>query len=162
MKNECTTTPVVKLVPGPYVPSKEVEEIAKKLLNPLTLQAKIAYLMSERESSWLGRCQLLPAPVKLLTGYDYIIYVNANAWDNLSPTQKEALVFHELEHIGYKPSAKDETIGKWTTRGHDLEEFNSVAKKYGKWLDDVEAFDNSLKAFKQRKESQSMSKLKVV
>lgn len=138
------------LKPLPYEISEEVKTIAEKVLNKLTIHAKIAYVASYKKSLWLGKCQLVPAIFKLLTGYDYIIYVNVEGYEDLSYKQKEALLFHELEHIGWKQNKKDPEIGKWTTRRHDMEEFNSVVQKYGRWLGDVEEFSTSLKEFDEK------------
>jgi predicted metallopeptidase len=135
------------LKPLPYEISEEVKSIAEKILNGLTTHAKIAYVASYKQSKWIGKCQLVPAVFKLLTGYDYIIYVNMEYYEGLSYKQKEALLFHELEHIGWKQNIKDPEIGKWTTRRHDIEEFNSVVQKYGRWLGDVEEFSTTLKEF---------------
>jgi len=90
------------LKPLPYEISEEVKSIAEKILNGLTTHAKIAYVASYKQSKWIGKCQLVPAVFKLLTGYDYIIYVNMEYYEGLSYKQKEALLFHELEHIGWK------------------------------------------------------------
>jgi hypothetical protein len=141
------STPPGKLLPLPYEISKDVRKVAEKVLNNLTVHANIEYIVSYKNSKWLGKCQLVPAIFKLLTGLDYIIYVNADGWNGLNYKQKEALIFHELEHIGWKPNAKDPEFGKWATRRHDMEEFNSVVQRYGRWLEDVTMFDNSLKSF---------------
>tara|TARA_R110002167_G_C12424547_1_gene629201 strand:+ start:90 stop:707 length:618 start_codon:yes stop_codon:yes gene_type:complete len=141
------STPPGKLLPLPYEVSKDVKEVAEKVLNNLTVHANIEYVVSSKKSKWLGKCQLIPAIFKMLTGLDYIIYVNADGWDSLNYKQKEALIFHELEHIGWKQNVKDPEFGKWSTRRHDMEEFNSVVQRYGRWLGDVTMFDNSLKSF---------------
>ena len=143
------STPPGKLLPLPYEVSKDVKEVAEKVLNNLTVHANIEYVVSSKKSKWLGKCQLIPAIFKMLTGLDYIIYVNADGWDSLNYKQKEALIFHELEHIGWKQNVKDPEFGKWSTRRHDMEEFNSVVQRYGRWLGDVTMFDNSLKSFDQ-------------
>lgn len=145
--NKIESTPPGELLPLPYEISEEVENIAKKVLNSLTIHAKIAYVASKKNSRWLGKCQLVPAVFKLLTGLDYIIYINAEEWGDLSTRQREALVFHELEHIGWKENAKDPEFGKWATRRHDIEEFSSVVNKYGRWWPDVAMFNESLKDF---------------
>tara|TARA_R110000803_G_scaffold22161_1_gene55253 strand:+ start:1002 stop:1613 length:612 start_codon:yes stop_codon:yes gene_type:complete len=141
------STPPGKLLPLTYEISEDVKKVAKKVLNDLTVHANIEYVVSYKESKWLGKCQLVPAIFKMLTGLDYIIYVKADGWDALSYKQKEALIFHELEHIGWKTNVKDPEFGKWSTRRHDMEEFNSVVQRYGRWLEDVTMFDNSLKSF---------------
>jgi len=141
------STPPGKLLPLPYEISKDVKKVAEKVLNNLTVHANIEYVTSYKKSKWLGKCQLTPAIFKMLTGLDYIIYVNADGWDALNYKQKEALIFHELEHIGWKQNVKDPEFGKWSTRRHDMEEFNSVVQRYGRWLEDVTMFDNSLKSF---------------
>lgn len=154
MSKEIKSLPPGILKPLPYEVSDEVQKIAEKVLNGLTIHANIMYVKSYKSSKWLGKCQLVPAVFKLLTGYDYIIYVNANTFAGLSAKQKEALIFHELEHIAWKPNKKDPEYGKWATRPHDCEEFGSVIQKYGRWLCDVEYISKSLDQFDSKFEEQ--------
>ena len=146
MEDIKNTTPG-KLKELPYEISEEVKAIAEKILNETTIHAKIAYVASHKQAKWLGKCQVVPAIFKLLTDYDYIIYVNVEGYEELSYKQKEALIFHELEHIAWKQNIKDPEVGKWVIRRHDMEEFNSVVQKYGRWLGDVDEFSESLNEF---------------
>jgi len=124
----------LKLKQNPYLTAPEVEEVAKSLLNDLTKQAKICYLFANKKTSYLGRLAKTPFETKLITGYDYFLIINMDYWfDESNDKQKEALVFHELEHIAWKPSKKDPEIGSWATKKHDVDEFKSVIYKYGRW-----------------------------
>tara|TARA_B110000444_G_scaffold257000_1_gene294563 strand:+ start:570 stop:1178 length:609 start_codon:yes stop_codon:yes gene_type:complete len=143
----CKLTPPGLLKPLPYEISEEVEAIAKKVLNDLTIHANIAYIESDKKAKWLGKCEVVPAIYKLLTNYDYIIYVNVDEYRGLNPKQKEALIFHELEHIAWKPNIKDPEFGKWSSRRHDVGEFNSVIQRYGRWYGDVDNVSKSLDQF---------------
>lgn len=147
---DCKSTPPGLLKPLPYEISEEVEAIAKKVLNGLTIHANIAYIESDKKAKWLGKCEVVPAIYKLLTNYDYIIYVNVDEYRGLNPKQKEALIFHELEHIAWKPNIKDPEFGKWSSRRHDVGEFNSVIQRYGRWYGDVDEVSKSLDQFDKR------------
>ena len=67
------STPPGKLLPLPYEVSKDVKEVAEKVLNNLTVHANIEYVVSSKKSKWLGKCQLIPAIFKMLTGHRQFI-----------------------------------------------------------------------------------------
>lgn len=83
---------------------------------------------------------------------DYVMVLDAAWWAEASDVQREALVFHELEHMVQATNRHDEPLftgdGKpmFALRPHDIEEFNSVVERYGAWLPDVSAFATALRA----------------
>lgn len=63
----------------------------------------------------------------------------ADAWEDLTPNQRIALVDHELCHFGiYFDEDKDEP--EMIIVPHDIEEFNDIARRHGLWKADVESF----------------------
>lgn len=77
---------------------------------------------------------------------DYVMILDTQFWRQATPHQREALVFHELMHATIAEDRHGEkrftAEGKpvWGIRGHDIEEFNLVARRYGRWLGDIEGF----------------------
>lgn len=77
---------------------------------------------------------------------DFIMILDAGWWEQAPPAAREVLVFHELCHCAIKldrdgeQKFTDEGNPVWDLRGHDLEEFNEVVRRYGAWAPDVVAF----------------------
>lgn len=81
---------------------------------------------------------------------DFILTLDAGFWQDASPHQREALVFHELMHAEHaqdkdgEPRFDDDGRPVWGIRTHDLEEFNVVVERFGAWKGDIQAFATSL------------------
>lgn len=77
---------------------------------------------------------------------DYLIVIESDFWSTSALRAREALLFHEMHHIG--PSHNEfgemrltrEGTPIWRVVPHDLEEFNAVVKRYGAWSGDIGAF----------------------
>jgi hypothetical protein len=67
-------------------------------------------------------------------------------WTQADGRAREALVYHELLHAAHavdrdgEPKFTEEGKPIWDIRGHDIEEFNDVVRRYGAWAPDVVAF----------------------
>ena len=48
--------------------------------------------------------------------------------------RRKALIDHELCHIIANPNT-----GSWTTKAHDINEFNEIIERYGLWSNDLMA-----------------------
>jgi hypothetical protein len=68
----------------------------------------------------------------------FMMEIAMDTWQNLTDRQREALVAHELCHLG----ADDE--GNIMTLPHDIEEFSWIAQTYGPWKDDLRIFGEAL------------------
>lgn len=77
---------------------------------------------------------------------DFIMMLDFEFWTQADARAREALVFHELLHAAHaidkdgEPKFTEEGMPIWEIRGHDIEEFNEVVRRYGAWLPDVTAF----------------------
>jgi hypothetical protein len=69
-------------------------------------------------------------------GADYILTLSLNDWNALRDRQRRALLDHELCHC---VGEEDEETGemKWKLRGHDIEEFTDVIRRWGAWPEDI-------------------------
>lgn len=102
----------------------------------------IAYLWDNRpfnsateelKHNTVARTMKAPAVWEALTGYQLVIVVRKQLYASFTPTQRSAVIFHELLHI-------DATPGRLRLRPHDLEEFALVVRYYGSYLPDRKYF----------------------
>ena len=95
---------------------------------------------------WLGSLRRPGAGERELHAHDFVLSLNADAWEGFSDEQREALVDHELCHgmpvtDGNGVQERDDGGSlKWRTRRHDLEEFTEVVRRRGLWLAELETF----------------------
>lgn len=81
---------------------------------------------------------------------DFIMVLDREFWRNADARTREALVFHELLHAAHaldkegEPRFTDEGLPIWEIRGHDIEEFDDVVKRYGSWMPDLLRFKRAL------------------
>lgn len=106
--------------------------------------AKVCYLFRSKAGKNGSKVTLATASkvsgrLKALVGYDFIVEVAYDEWQNLNDMQRHALIDHELCHCG---GEEDEQTGdmKWFLAPHDLEEFTDIVKRYGLWKSDIQAF----------------------
>lgn len=98
----------------------------------------------------LGKCVKASDMHRQLHDSDFAILLNKDAWDELSPSQREALIDHELSHADLsldeegEPKRDESGAVVWRTRKHDLEEFRAVVERRGLYLADLEAFADSI------------------
>lgn len=78
---------------------------------------------------------------------DFLIMLDKEFWDEADELTREALVFHELLHceqatdqFGAPKFNKETGQPIWRIRGHDIEEFNAVVRRYGAWSPDIASF----------------------
>lgn len=135
-----------------YVASDEIAKIAGTLIRRHEIVAlstedlRIAYMERLGERSGEGeeaiaKCQKASPLWRDLAGYDVVIWAWAEVWEQLESRQREALVLHELLHIGRNRT------GGVKLRKHDLEEFAMVVLHYGPWDGPVELFGKALRRY---------------
>ena len=78
---------------------------------------------------------------------DYLIILDDEWWIDASERDREALVFHELNHLqpafdkdGNQRFSRETGLPVVALVGHDVEEFAAVVRRYGAWSDDVRGF----------------------
>lgn len=88
-----------------------------------------------------------------LAAFDFVVLLNREWWEHPSTTaiQRDALMDHELSHCTVRedPNTREpmrDERGRivYRLRRHDLEEFTSIAARYGIWKRDLEAFAEAL------------------
>lgn len=129
--------------------SSEVADVARQLIDRHDFLAfvdgyDVVYLMDHSELPLGGKycdmakARLVPPWVRALFEADAAISVNVHAWQILNPTRREALVLHELLHLGQNDK------GALVIVPHDVEEFGRVAALYGPWRNALDVFGQQL------------------
>ena len=129
-----------------YSDSKEVEEVGIKVLSEFAYpeEPNVKFLLTTAErSQWLGKCTRVSPKMKYLTGFDYVIEVWNVFWDSADEKAKNALMYHELNHIDCYEK-RDGTL-VWGMKKHDVEEFIEVAKRFGAWDAALKSLINNVK-----------------
>lgn len=141
-----------------FIVSPELKELAGDLieLHPGTLghlsEVEVAYLWKKSGGKRggkgvYGKTSKSSGLLTAFTEAEAVVWLAADhvADAGYSARQIEALLFHEMQHIG---GEEDENTGerKVVMRGHDVELFVEDIRKYGAWDD---TFMDAATAFKQ-------------
>ena len=99
-------------------------------------EARIAFVFRSEEQITNGRAvwaqvSKVPAKIQIYMEFDYIVWVAENIWVNLSPNKREALIDHELCHMGLGSG------GNWKIRQHEIQEFREILERHGAWNDNL-------------------------
>jgi len=86
-----------------------------------------------------GHCQKQSDKQKELHGFDVAIVIAWDIWSVIDNIKREALIYHELSHIGIDPETDNVTM-----QAHDLEFFRGEFRKYGAWSTELEGLVNDL------------------
>ena len=86
----------------------------------------------------IGHAQKTPEIMKVYLDYDFIIWLADDAYSDLDENQRKALIDHQLCHC----TMMDDVPG---TRGHDVEEFQSVIDRHGPWNSSLLSIANSIR-----------------
>ncbi len=128
---------------------QEIKPVLKKLLELLEFHHlnsfRIKFLFCKKEMKKAGKVILGKASKfaerdRLLHPYHFLIILSEDFWNN-HPEAREALLYHELCHCGVNDNFEPTIIP------HDLEEFGSVVRHYGFWLEDIRRFSRQLELF---------------
>lgn len=134
----------------PFIPSPDLQEMAGDLIemHPDILghlaDVEVAYFWKKTGGKRGGKGVFGKAikPSGLLTAFttaDAVIWLAADhvAEADYTPRQIEALLFHEMQHVGVEePDPDDEDAErKIVMRPHDVELFLDDVKTYGAWDD---------------------------
>lgn len=121
-----------------------------KLLRPAFHEelagARIAHLYryklgGRQQCRMLARVKKASAELAYLADVDFVVVYSWSAWAGLTLWQRLAVVDHELSHCG-----KDEEAG-WLLVPHDIEEFGTIARRWGDWHPGLSHFRAQLDLF---------------
>lgn len=121
--------------------NKRYEEIAEKLVNTEDIfkyiknsNVSICFLSSEHQKTnkgklVLGQCEKVQDKYKWAIPYDFTITLFEPNIEDLTEEQVEAVIFHELLHVGIDKHESGEEI--YYIVPHDLEDFKAVIERFG-------------------------------
>ena len=74
----------------------------------------------------IGHARKVSAEMQVFLAFDFLIWIAEDVFASYSPTQRRAMVDHELCHCAGSE-------GEWRIRKHDFEEFHRIIERYGMW-----------------------------
>lgn len=92
----------------------------------------------------IARAFKAPALWADVSGYHAGFWVWEWWWEKCDQAKREALVMHELLHIGMAPN------GSPRMEKHDVEDFALVVRHYGRWSEGVQLYAQQLALFEQQ------------
>lgn len=122
-----------------YIENKDLERLVEEVVSQRKELSgfKIKTFLYDGKTKWAGKTIRCSDLTKKLSGVDIVILVNKDFWETQAEIRKKALIEHELCHILVKD-------GKVKLLGHDIEEFITVASKYGAWHGLLDMFRRAL------------------
>lgn len=153
-----------------YIEDRELLDLGKSLIDkhyPNLKILNIAYVFREEASVSngkviAGQCTKVDPRNWTLHKKDVIIEIAKDVWAEALPTFQEALMDHELSHVGIDMNEDgtpkmDELTNRVMVRikPHDIEEFDAVLERHGPYHKDLRQF---LDAFVKHKEEQKKRK----
>jgi len=115
---------------------KMAQEIIDKYHEPLR-DALIGFLFRSEPGmsngrTVMGMAKKVSEANKILLELDFIIWLSRPDWQGFEPSQRRALLDHELCHCA------GDIYDGWKIRGHDVEEFAQIIERHGLWLYDLQ------------------------
>lgn len=128
------------------------KEIAEKMIpnyHPHLATAKIGYICRNQASKKAGNpvsgaVYKMQGKFGFLTGFDLVMEVALDVWNELSPSQRYALIDHLLTRIS---GEEDEETGeyRWKLIPPDIQEFTEVAERHGQWNEGLVEMEKALR-----------------
>jgi len=123
-----------------------VKEIADRLIrqyHPELLTARIAYVFVSEGSKKngkpvYGKVRKFSGALEFLLEKDFMIEVAGDVWNNLTVSQRVAVVDHLLERC-YGEEGEDGSM-KWSVRDPEINEFSTILHRHGAWNEDLDNF----------------------
>lgn len=126
-----------------FIDAPDLADIASDLVIdhdlPHVNNWRIRYLWKAKSSAYdAGKCQMLSGLARYYAGAEFVIWLSAEfcAANQYTRRQVEALLFHELNHVGTKITQAGDM--KPEARRHDAEVFRAELEEYGLWRDDLQ------------------------
>lgn len=116
-----------------------------RALHPHLENAEIGYLYREtiktRGAVVWAQASKVGGKLRHFSHLDFLIEVNWTKWNLLKPPRRVALMDHELTHCGIEETKDGE---KYVLVPHDIEEFDSIARRWGVWRPQLATFAHAL------------------
>lgn len=111
--------------------------------------AKVAFLTVHPNISKTTVSKVIKATpeLKFFSGFDYLIEVSGEIWDNMDSQDSKILLEHLLRHILV---IQNDKTGNWAykLKQHDIQEFGKIASDYGTdWIKRIKVTLSSIYGF---------------
>lgn len=140
-------------IPLLFADAEAVEAIAKQLIpehHPHLSMASVRYICRNKAARRSGtpvpgNVYKMSGKYRFLTGYDFVVEVALEVWNELAPNQRKALVDHLLTRC---VGDEDETTGdyRWRVIPPAIQEFPEVAERNGQWNEGLVDMEKALRA----------------
>lgn len=128
------------------------DEIARRLIKtvrPDLVEAKIQFIcrnLAKKKSKRPvpGSVYKVNPMYRYLTGFDFVVEVALEVWNEYNPGQREALIDHLLMRI--ESIDNDETGEiKFGLRAPEIQEFSEIIGRHQAWNSDLEELERQMK-----------------
>jgi len=134
-------------MPREYSAAEIVENMALQAIgisHPHLAMARITYLFIDKGSMKagrpvLGKVKKISGSLEFLLEKDFLVEVAGDHWNELTDSQRLALVDHLLERCY---GEEDENTGEmtWSIREPDVQEFSTILRRHGAWNEGLAGF----------------------
>lgn len=126
----------------PHLVEAEAEIALIWLLTPSYSSGKLILGRAQRAATMANALAGLVAK-KNHRDFNFVISLDAGAWERLAPDQREAVMDHLLCHCFCELKEQDPNGNagwQWKIRRHDIEEFTEVVQRHGLYMTDLQEF----------------------
>jgi len=121
---------------------------------------RIAYMFKDEMPGKCGTCRKVGDQDRTLHGFDFVITLAKDLWGELEKrgdkTFQVAVLDHELAHVGVVVNEEtgepkrdpDSDLVRLRLVRHDVEEFESIIRRYGAYAADLRAFQRAFEESK--------------
>jgi hypothetical protein len=114
---------------------------------PELMGVKIAYVFRDEASVShgkviVGKCYKVGPRDIVLHGFDFVVEIAQDVWAEATADFQQALMDHELGHIGLD-GLDDDGMPKYYLRRHDIEEFSEILSRHGAYHGALMTFLNT-------------------
>jgi hypothetical protein len=147
-----------------FLPGPTIEDLADRLIDDFPelshlLDIPISYLWKRKGGASqgnpnLGKCTALSGAARYFGKHDFLVWLAADHVRDaaLTPAQREALLYHQLRHIGevLDENETSPTYGETKIKliGHDFEGFWSELQQFGPWSAELRTTVNTIEQLK--------------
>ena len=152
-----TSNTSMKIKKKEYVIDDELNDFVQEVIKKHTIDigpALVAFVLvyphiSKTKAAKISKCS---PKDKFLSGFDFVVELSGQLWDQVKEETKEALMLHQLMHI--LPVINDKTGDvDLKLRQHDVQDFSKVLTKFGhNWMSELKVQMSSIHNLKPAEE----------
>jgi len=130
-----------------WIANEKYEPLAKRLVRKfeelshikshriLFLEDTLYEFKASKKPDWVAKVKKAPKELAEIWGYWYVMEIRKDALVNMTSSQRTAIIYHELRHVGHSGELLK----------HDIEDWDNMVTTLGKdWVDGTEEIWNIL------------------